>query len=203
MITENGAVQESRQWASILFFAAGSFMLVNVVSLWVMNYSNTQISLLWAAIPGIVALTASIIGLFTLYPRISSQAPWLARCGVGFALIAGASLCMAAIWIFGIEIFLGKISEHLPGGVMALIGVFMVSMAIAFICYATAFLIYGSSQGIGYLLMVPVVSWVLMLVVGITEGLLVGLRLDLYTNGFIAVAFIFIGLLLKKKRSLA
>ena len=127
----------------------------------------------------------------------------MARSGAGFAFTACVALSITAIWIFSIAIFVGEISEHLPGGVMALIGVFMVSMAIAFICYATAFLIYGSSQGIGYLLMVPVVSWVLMLVVGIKEGLQVGLRLDLYTNGFIAVAFIFIGFLLKKKRILA
>ena len=198
MITKNGNAQKSRQWASILFFAAGSFMLVNVVSLWVMNYSNTQISLLWAAIPGIAALTASITGLLKLYPRISTEAPWLARCGAGFALTAGVALSITAIWIFSIAIFVGEISEHLPGGVMALIGVFIVSMVIAFICYAIAFLIHRTSQGIGYLLMVPVVSWGLMLVVGMIEGLEVGLKLDLYTNGFIAGGFIFIGLLLKK-----
>jgi len=62
---------------------------------------------------------------------------------------------MAAIWIFGIEIFLGKISEHNPGGVLALIGVFIVSMVIAFICYAIAFLKNNFSQAIGSLLIVP------------------------------------------------
>jgi len=165
MLTENGTVQDSRQWDSILFFAAGSFMLVNVVSLWVMNLSNIQMSLLWAAIPGILALTASIIGLFTLYPRISTEAPWLARGGAGFAFTAGVALSITAIWIFSIAIFVGEISEHLPGGILALAGVFIVSMAIAFICYATAFLIYGSSQGIGYLLIVPIASWGLKLVV--------------------------------------
>lgn len=198
MITGNNAAQKSRQWDSILFFAAGSFMLINVVVLWIRYYSIFQLSILWAGIPGIVALAASIIGLLKLYPRISSEAPRLARSGAGFSLIAGAALSIAAIWIFGIAIFLGEISEHIPGGVLALIVVFIVSMVIAFICYAIAFLIHSSSQGIGYLLMVPIASWVLMLVVGMIEGLETGLALDLYTNGFIAVAFIFIGLLLKK-----
>jgi hypothetical protein len=200
MITGNNAAQDSRQWDSILFFVAGSFMSVNVVSLWVMNYSNIQISLLWAAIPGIAALTASIIGFFKLYPRISSEAPRLARSGAGFALIAGAALCVAAIWIFSIAIFVGEISEHIPGGVLALTGVLIVSMVIAFICYAIAFLKNDFSQAIGYLLIVPIASWGLILVVGMIEGLETGLRLDQYTNGFIAAAFIFIGLLLKKKK---
>jgi len=175
MRTENGAAQDSRQWDSIMFIVAGSFMSVNAVSLWVMNYSNSQISLLWVAIPGIAALTASIIGLFKLYPRISSKAPWLARSGAGFALIAGFALCLAAIWIFGIAIFVGEISEHIPGGVLALTGVFIVSMVIAFICYAIAFLKNNFSQAIGYLLIVPIASWGIMLVVGMIESLEVGL----------------------------
>ena len=199
MITKKGKAPKSSQWDSILFFVAGSFMLINVIVLWIRYYSIFQLSILWAAIPGIAALTASIIGLIKLSPRISSEAPRLARSGARFALIAGAALCMAAIWIFGIAIFIGEISEPPPGGVLALIGVFIVSLVIAFICYAIAFLIYGSSQVIGYLLLVPVASWGIMLVLGIIEGLGVGLTLDLYVNGFIALAFIFVGLLLKKR----
>jgi len=200
MTTGNKVALNSRQWDSILFLAAGSFMLINVVVLWIRYYSMFQLSILWAAIPGIAALTASIIGLFKLYPRFSSKASRLARSGAGFALIAAVSLSIAAIWIFGIAIFTGEISQPPPGGVLAFIGAFIVSMVIAFICYSIAFLIYGYSQGIGYLLLVPVASWGLMLVIGIIEGLEVGLTLDLYTNGFIAVAFIFIGLLLKKEK---
>jgi len=54
---------------------------------------------------------------------------------------------------------------------------------------------------IGYLLLVPVASWGLMLVVGSIKGLGVGITLDLYTNWFIALTFVFIGLLLKKGRA--
>jgi hypothetical protein len=114
-----------------------------------------------------------------------------------FAIASGAALCAAAIWLFGILIFSGGFSEP-PAGVLALIGVFIVSMVIAFICYAVAFL-WSSSKNIGYLLMVPVASWGLMLIVGIIKGLEVGLTLDLYTNGLIAVAFVVIGFLLQKK----
>lgn len=198
MASKNGKAAKPRQWDSILFFVAGSFMLLNVIVLWIRYYSIFELSILWAAIPGIAALTASIAGLFKLYPRISSDAPRLARSGAGFALIAGVVLCVVAIWIFCRAILIGGISESTPGGILALIGVFIVSLVIAFICYAIAFLLYGSSRGIGYFLLVPVASWGLMLVVGVIEGLRVSLTLDLYTNGFIAVAFIFVGLLLKR-----
>ena len=198
MISGNIAARNSRQWDSILFFAAGSFMLVNVIVLWIRYSSSAQLSILWAAIPGIAALTASIIGLFKLYPRISSEARLLARSGAGFALLGGAALCTAAIWIFGTAIFSGEVPEPAPSGLLALIGIFIISMVLAYICYAIAFLIYSSSKSIGYLLMVPVASWGLMLVVGMVEGLEAGLTLDLYTNGVIAAAFIALGVMLKK-----
>jgi len=200
MIINNNKVRKSRQWDSILFFAAGIFMLINVSALWIRYLLTLQLSILWAAIPGIAALTASIMGLFKLYPRICSDAPWLARSGAGFALAACAALSMTVIWLFSMVILTGEIPQPIPGGVLVLIGVFMLSMLIAFICYAIAFIVYGSSQGIGYLLLIPVASWGLILVVGSIKGLVVGLTLDLYTNGFIALAFIFIGLLLEKDR---
>ena len=198
MIIENVGTPVSRKWDSILFFSAGILMLVNVTFLWIRYYSNVQLSILWAAVPGIIAFTASIIGLLKLYPRISSETPWLARSGAGFALMAGVALGIATIWIFSIVLFSGGISEPLPSGVQALIGVFVVCMVMAFIFNATAFLVNGSSQNIGYLLMVPVASWGLMLVVGIIKGLESGLSLDQYTNGLIAVAFLRIGFLVKK-----
>lgn len=170
-------------------------MLINVVALWIIFYSDPQLSILWAAIPGIIALTTSVIGLLKLYPRISSETLWLARSGAGFALVAGTALCIAAIWIFA-----GGISESIPNGVLALIGIFLVSMVIAFICNAVAFLIDGSSRNIGYLLIVPVASWGIMLVVGMIKGLEVGISLDFYTNGLIAVAFLLIGFLLRKNK---
>lgn len=199
MINKNVGTPVSRKWDSILFFSAGILMLVNVAFLWIRYYSNVQLSILWAAVPGIFALTASIIGLLKLHPRVSStKTPWLAHSGAGFALMAGVALSIATIWIFSIALFSGGISEPLPNGVQALIGVFLVAMVMAFIFNAAAFLINSSSRNIGYLLMVPVASWGLMFIVGIINGLESGLSLDQYTNGLIAVAFLSIGFLVKK-----
>lgn len=154
---------------------------------------------MWAAVPGILALTASIIGLLKLHRRASSTGtPWLAHVGAGFALASGGALCIATIWIFITAVFSGGISEPLPNEVLALIGAFVVSMVMAFIFNATAFLMNSSSQNIGYLLLVPVGSWGLMVIVGILNDLKSGLSLDLYTNGLIALAFLSIGFLVKK-----
>lgn len=188
-----------RQWDSLLFFIAGSFLLANVSFLWIRFYSDLQLSIVWAAIPGIIGFATSIIGLFKLYPRLSSRTPWLARSGAGFALIAATALCIAAAWILFISIFAGGISGSPPNGIMALIGIFIIAMVMAFICNAVAFLMNSSLRSIGYLLMVPVASWSVMLIVGIIKGFEVGLSLDLYTNGIIALAFLFVGFLLGKK----
>lgn len=190
-----------RQWDSILFFAAGSFMLINLAALWLRIYSDSGLSIVWAAIPGIIGFAASVIGLLKLYSRVAFEAPRLARSGAGFALVSGAALGIAAIWIFAISVFGGGISGSPPSGILALIGIFIVSMVIAFICNAAAFLIENSSRSIGLLLLVPVTSWSVMLVVGMIKGLEVGLSLDIYLNGVIALAFLLTGFFLRKNTS--
>ncbi|WKD48916.1 hypothetical protein [Microbulbifer spongiae] len=187
-----------KQRSSTLFVVAGSLMLVNVVFLWIRLVSDFQLSILWAAIPAMIALATSIIGLFTLYPLIALETPWLARSGAGSALVAGVALCMAALWILGATLFGSGLSDPLAAGLMACIGVFIVAMVSAFICYAIAFLTASASGKLGFLLAVPVVSWGVILVVGMIKGLQVGLSLDYYTNAFIAAAFLAIGILLRR-----
>lgn len=187
-----------KQWHSLMFFIAGGFLAINVIVLWVRVLSDLQLSILWAAIPGMIAFAASVIGLLKLYPRISPEAPWLSRCGAGFALTASVALCAAAIWILGASVFAGGISEPPPKGILALAGIFILSMVIAFILNAVAFLTSRASRNIGYLLFVPVASWAAMLVIGTIKGIEAGISLDIYTNGLIAAAFLSLGFLLRK-----
>lgn len=198
MVKDSAAVRSSTRWDSIWFFAAGIFMFVNVVALWVRFYSEFRLSIAWAAVPGIIGLAASVIGLFKLYPHVASRKPLLARCGAGFCLVAGSALCMAAIWVFAASVFGNGISVPPPNGVLALIGIFIVSMVIAFILNAVAFLVDDPSRSLGYLLLAPVGLWGVMLVVGMLNGPEAGLSLDLYTNGFIAAAFLLIASALRK-----
>ena len=67
-------------------------MLINTMFLWIRFYSDYQLSILWAAIPAIIGLEASVFGLLKLYPRVSSNAPLVAKSGAGFALLACTSL---------------------------------------------------------------------------------------------------------------
>lgn len=194
-MTKNSAYtgRTSSRWAAGIFFMAGSAMLVNVIFLWVRFYTDFRLSILWAAIPGIVAFVASIIGLITLYPRLTDQAPWLARGGFGLAMVASAAICIASLWLMGAFLLGAGIPEPLPVGFLALTGIFLMAMVLSFICTAAACLIDDSSRIVGYLLTVPVALWGIMLVVGAIHGLESGLSLDYYTNGPISLAFLGIG----------
>jgi hypothetical protein len=169
------------RWDSRFFIIAGSFMLINTAFLWIRVYSNFQLSILWAAIPAIIALASGLLGLLKLYTLASANAPLLAKSGVGFAFLACASLSLAAIWIFSVAVFKEAMPEPAPQGLLVLTAIFMVAMVLVFCSYAIVFLLNCGQRKIGYLLTVPVVMWVIMLVIGAIKGMEVGLSLDYYT----------------------
>lgn len=156
------------RWDSRLFITAGSFMLINTVFLWIRLYSNYQLSILWAAIPAIIGLATGVVGLFKLYAQASANAPLLAKIGAGFALLACASLSLAAIWIFAVSVFGEGVPEPVPQELLVLIAIFMMAMVLAFFSNAIAFLLHSAQRKVGYLLTVPVAMWATMLVVGQT-----------------------------------
>lgn len=190
-------------WSSRFFTIAGSFMLVNTAFLWIRYYSDNQLTLLWAAIPSIIGLTSSVIGLLKLYPRISSFAPKTAKSGAAFGLVACASLGIATVWIFVVSVFGEGISGGPSQGLLMLIAIFMVAMILAFFSNAIGFLRHSAQRSIGYLLSVPLAMWLLMMVIGAVQGMEVGLSLDYYTNGVIAVAFLALGFTLKTNKDVA
>ena len=189
--------QYSSRWDSRLFILAGSFMLINTALLWIRYYSNYQLSILWAAIPAILGLASGVFGLIKLYPRASANAPLVAKVGAGFALLAGTSLSLTAIWIFVVFVFAEGITDPAPQGLLGLIVIFMIAMVLAFFSNAIAFLRQSVQRKVGYLLTVPLAMWGIMLVVGTIKGMEVGLSLDYYTNGVIAAAFLGLGFTLK------
>lgn len=182
-----------------LFMIAGSLMLINTAFLWARLLSGGQLSLLWAAIPAITAFACAIWGLFKLYPQAAVNAPRVAKAGAGFALLACGALMLAALWIFAVSVFGGGMPVPPPPAMLGLIALFVVAMVIAFLSNAIAFLRHDTQRKVGYLLTVPLAMWTLMLVVGLTNGTQVGLSLDFYTNGVIALAFLGLGFTLKNK----
>ena len=188
------------RWDSRFFIFAGCFMLINTLFLWLRHYSNYQLSILWPAIPAITGLASSVFGLLKLYPRVSINAPLIAKSGAGFALLALASLSLVALWIFVVSVFGEGMSGQKNQWLLVLIVIFMVAMVLAFFTNAIAFLRFSTQQKVGYLLTVPLAMWFIMLVVGVMKGMERGLSLDFYTNPVIGLAFLALGFTLKASR---
>ncbi|WP_100643636.1 hypothetical protein [Alteromonas facilis] len=188
---------EASRWGSRLFIIAGFFMLLNTALLWIRLYSEQQMSILWPAIPAITAFTFSVLGLLKLYSRISSHVPLFAMGGAGFALLSCLSLGLAVVWILYMSVVGGGMPEQQPVGFLLLIATFMVSMILSFLSNAIAFLKHQSQRKVGLLLTVPVAMWGIMLLVGILQGMEIGLGLDYYTNAVIAASFLALGFTLK------
>jgi hypothetical protein len=188
------------KWSPALFFAAGGLLGVQVLMIGFLRYNIASFSDLWIAPPAIAALVAGIIGLIGLYPRTAGQAPRLACAGAASAIAAGIILCVAATWLIG-SALLGGITQPPPAGFLALIAAFMLAFILAFILSSAASLrADGSLRTVGYLLLVPVISWGMILVVGIVTSMSEALLLDFYTNGLISLAFLAIGHILKPRR---
>lgn len=199
---DNGVVITPKPgpWASRLFMIAGVFMMINTALLWIRFLTDPQMSIVWQAVSGVIGLVCGVLGLFMLYPRAYANAPLFARGGAAFAILAAASLCLGALWIAAISVIEAGAPEPVPQGALALILIFIIAMVLAFLAYAIAFLIAKNQRKIGYLLTVPLAMWALMLVVGLTRGMTVGLSLDFYTHAVIAAAFLGLGLTLKNQR---
>lgn len=187
-------------WDSRLFIIAGGFMLLNTILLWVRYYSSNDLSILWAAIPAILSLATGVFGLCALYPRATKTRPLIAKCGAGFAVLAGTVLALAALWIFAVSVFGDGMPQPVPQWFLMLIATFMLSVVLAFFGNALAFLL-SEERVIGYFLAVPVVMWGLMLMMSIFKGLEFGLSLDFYTNGFIAASFLSLGFTLNRSNT--
>ena len=183
----------------VFFYLAGGFMLINAVALWGRSITGNQLSLMWAAIPAIIALSASVLGLIKLNPRISYKSPIFAKVALISARLSATALALAAVWILVNAVFGYDLAESRTQGFLILIFTFMVTKTAAYICSALAFFASKFSRRLASFLLVPVISWLTMLFVGITLNLEAGLSLDYYLNPVIAIAFLSIGFLLHSK----
>ncbi|WP_230851822.1 hypothetical protein [Pseudoalteromonas luteoviolacea] len=183
-----------------MFLIAGCCMLINTVCLWMRHFSGYQMSLLWAAVPAVIALASCTLGVLKLYPNAVYQARRLAIGGASFAIMSLISLLLASIWIFIISIFGEGLTGRPSLGFAVLIGIFMICTAVSFAFNAVAFLTERVTRNIGLLLLVPVSCWVLMLIVALVKGFEAGLSLDFYTNGVMGVAFLLTSYVIAKGR---
>ncbi|WND03848.1 hypothetical protein QGN29_05615 [Temperatibacter marinus] len=193
------AISHSNHWQSRLFLSAGSLMAFNTAMLWLRHLSDYKISIIWAAIPAILAFSCAVFGLFKLYNQASLGAPFIAKVGAGAALLSLGSLGCAAGWIFFLFSFGQGMPTPPPQGFLLLIGLFMIAMVVAFSCMALSFFSQEGQKKIAWLLSLPVAMWLLMIVVSLQQGMAVGLSLDFYTNAVIAAAFMGLGASFKSR----
>jgi hypothetical protein len=125
--------QISGRFGRAAFIAAGSLMLCQVLVVGLRRHGMASLSELWAALPAIAAIIASIVGLVALYPRFNGRSRRLALAGVGAALGAGAILCAAATWLASIAVLQGGVPQPLPGGLLAAIAGFMIAYVLGFV----------------------------------------------------------------------
>ena len=138
------------RWGSRFFIVAGSFMVINTAFLWIRFYSDYQLSILWAAIPAIIALTFGLFGLLKLYARASVYSPLMAKIGTGFVVLACVFLGLAVVWIFG-----EGLRQLVLQGLLVQMALFLIAMVLAYFSSAISFLLSRAQRRIGYLLMVP------------------------------------------------
>jgi hypothetical protein len=153
------------------FIAAGSLMLIQVLVIGLRRHGFASLSEFWAALSGIAAIIVSIVGLVALYPRFTGRSRRLALVGVGAALGAGVTLCAAAAWLAGSAARDGRVPQPLPGGLLAVIAGFMIAYVLGFVLNAAAGLRSQGMRRIGWLLLVPVASWSIILGVAVTNNL--------------------------------
>ena len=175
-----------------LFVASGMLLLVQVILIGLRRYEISSFSDSWIALSSIPAVIAGLIALIGLCPQFSHEAPTLARFAAAAAASAGMLLCAAAAWLIGISLRGGP-PQPLPAWFLGVIAAFMIAFMLGFILSAAASFTTGRRFS-GWLLLVPVFAWGSILVAGVMTNMNGALRLDFYTNGAIACAFIALGL---------
>ncbi len=179
-----------------VFISAGLLMLAQVFIIGLRRYGLDSIPEWWAAPPAIGAVVATIFGLVTLYSRIHSRSRRCAFASLCMGVISGILLCATTLWLVLNVIEDGAIAPLLPTLVQAAIALFMFTFIMALLLSAAACLQTRAMRIIGLLLLVPVFAWCLILGVAMVSTMTEALRLDFYTNGMIAIAFIAVGFLL-------
>lgn len=185
------------RWSSGLFSASGVLMFVQVILIGLKRHDIGSFSELWIVPLAVSAVVAGLIALIGLNTGLSPRAPRLAKAGAVAAMAAIALLGIALVWLISSAPAKGQ-EISLPGGFFALAGLFIAALVLAFILIAAASLKAGL-RAMGYLLLVPALSWGAIIVAGAITNMSDALRLDFYTNAAIACAFVALGFVMRKR----
>lgn len=194
-------VQHANRWRRLsrpVFISAGLLMLIQVFIIGLHRYGLDLVPEWWAAPPAIGAVVATIFGLITLYSRTHGHANKYAFASLCMGMTSGILLCATALWLVLKALEDGAIPPLLPILAQGAIALFMMTFVMALLLSAAACLKTKAMRCIGLLLLVPVFAWCLILGVAIMSTMNEALKLDVYTNGGIAIALMSVGFLLGK-----
>jgi hypothetical protein len=178
--------------APATFAIAGLFLLAQVLFIGLRKFGIGSFSELWAAVSGLTAIIASLIGLSGLYPRLSPSSPRLAKAALALIVIAGLLMCVALVLLLSVD---RGTSGSMPPAVLGIIGGFLISYVLAFALGAYCSVRSGT-YAVAALLSVPAICWGAIVAVGAIAGA-GALQLDFYLNAFMAISFLGLGAILR------
>jgi hypothetical protein len=160
-------------------------LLAQVLFIGLRKFGIGSFSELWAAVPGIAAIVASLVGLSGLYPRLSPVSPRLAKAAMALIVIAALLMCTALVLLLSVD---RGPSKAPPPVALGFIGGFLISYVLAFALGAVCAW-RATEVAIASLALVPAFCWGAIIAAGAMGGA-GALQLDFYLNGIMAFSFL-------------
>ena len=166
-------------WSPTLFLVGGGLLVGHAVMLGVQAFSTLTTP---PDVFGPAGHLVALVGLFGLYPTISSRTPTLARVAGGVATVAFGSWAVLTVTrLVAVSGLITSVSDVLPAVFFALM---FGSTILTYTLFGVSFLrVDSSSRLVGVLLLAPAVLLVVVLVasaitgVSAVEGLVIGVGL--------------------------
>lgn len=192
--TSRGIWESLEKWSSKVFLLAGGLLFVHVVLVGLIGYAGVPISEGYHALFGLAGLVGAIVGLLGFYSRLADEVPKLALASVLAIVSAGTLFSVILVWLLGTTLLGGGPQNTAPSWVGVLAPLAIVMIALGFVLTSVGSLRTDvPSRTVGLLLLVPVVSWVMILVVSILTNFNAPYALDFFANGMISVSWLGIG----------
>lgn len=192
--SNRGLWKSLETWCPIVFLIAGISLSIHVVLVGLIGYAGVSISEGYHAMFGLAGLIGAIVGLLGFYPKLIDKSPRLARASVLAVGGAGILFSVILVWLLGSTLLVGGPQDTTPGWVGILAPLAIVLIASGFVSTSVASLRTGvPSRAVGLLLLVPVASWIVILVVSVVTNFTAPYALDFFANGAISLSWLAIG----------
>jgi len=184
------------KWSSTVFLVAGASLFIHVILVGLIGYTSVSFPEGYHAMFGLAGLVGAIIGLLGFYSRLADESR-LALGSVLAVAAAGVSFSIILVWLIGMSLLTGGPPSAADWvGVLAPFAIVMIALGF-FLTGIASFRAAIPSRTVGFLLLVPVLSWIVILGVGAMTNYNAPVSLDFFANGINSIAFFSIGYLLR------